>query len=207
MTSKAGLVFTLAAALSGIALSGCANGVDGQVSVHSRSPSPVHSAAASPGQSVTPGGTMQTPTANLGTECNAVQLRIAYTNNSQIRNGALNGMSHADRVVTFTNEGSASCWTRGYPGVAALNTAGSQIEQATRTSGPAPVIVLNRGQTASSLISANTASCPKPASVPGLLVTAPDQRTSTRLDSAGQLCLNSLTVAPLQPGDAAGLKF
>jgi hypothetical protein len=139
--------------------------------------------------------------------CSAAQLKIAYTDNSQIRNGALDGMSHADNVVMFTNEGSTSCQTRGYPGIAALNSAGTQIKQAARASGSAPLIVLGPGQTASAMVSANTASCNTLSSVPGLLVTAPDQRTSTRLGSAGRFCLNSLTVAPLQPGNAAGLKL
>jgi hypothetical protein len=140
-------------------------------------------------------------------ECAAAQLRIAYTDNSQIRNGALNGMSHADNVVMFTNEGSAPCQTRGYPGIAALNSAGTQVKQAARVSGSEPLIVLGPGQTASAMVGANTASCTTLSSVAGLLVTAPDQRTSTRLGSAGRFCLNSLTVGPLQPGNAAGLKL
>jgi hypothetical protein len=145
--------------------------------------------------------------ANPVTECSAAQLRIAYTDNSQIRNGALNGMSHADNVVMFTNMGSAPCQTRGYPGIAALNSAGTQVKQAARVSGNAPLIVLGPGQTASAMVGANTASCTTLSSVPSLLVTAPDQRTSTRLGPAGRFCLNSLTVGPLQPGNAAGLKL
>jgi hypothetical protein len=145
--------------------------------------------------------------AQPATECAAGQLQIAYTDNSQIRSGALDGMSHADHVVMFTNEGSASCQIRGYPGIAALDSAGTQIKQAARSGANAPLIVLRPGQTASAMVGANTASCTTLTSVAGLLVTAPDQRTSSRLGSAGRFCLNSLWVGTMQPGNAGGLKF
>ena len=61
------------------------------------------------------------------------------------------------------------------------------------------------GQVASAEITGNTASCTKPASVPGLLVTAPDQRTSTRLGPYGTVCVNSLGIGPVHPGNSAGL--
>ncbi|HUY49971.1 MAG TPA: hypothetical protein VMV92_30380 [Streptosporangiaceae bacterium] len=48
-------------------------------------------------------------------ECTASQLTIAYTDNKQIRGGALAGMSHADNVVTFTNHGSAPCQIQAIP--------------------------------------------------------------------------------------------
>jgi hypothetical protein len=117
-------------------------------------------------------------------------------------------MSHADAVVTFTNTGSASCRIQGYPGVAALNAAGKQIRQAARATGlKIPLVTLAPGQTASAEITGNTASCTKPASVPGLLVTAPGQRTSTRLGRYGSVCVNSLGIGPVHPGNSAGLKL
>lgn len=211
-----------AAAVAGISLAGCGNGGQapaGQPAHPARpaqaltaSPqasaatSPAGTGTASPGApaSVDPGG----PAVPAGQgECTAAQLQITYTSNSQIRSGALDGMSHVDRVVTFTNQGSAPCRTEGYPGVAALNSAGTQIRQAARVSGSAPLITLAPGQTASALIAANSASCSAPVSVAGLLVTAPDQRSSTRLGPAGTLCLNSLTVNPLKPGDTGGLSL
>ena len=70
---------------------------------------------ASPVPSVNPGGTMASASpggsgaAGAGTECSAAHLAIAYTDNKQIRQGALAGMSHADDVVTFTNTGPAAC--------------------------------------------------------------------------------------------------
>ena len=177
------------------------------------------SAAASPTPSVNPGGTMVSASpggsgaggsgaAAAGTECTAAHLAIAYTDNKQIRQGALAGMSHADNVVTFTNTGSATCRIQGYPGMAALNNAGKQIQQAARASvGKIPLVTLAPGQVASAEITGNTASCTKPASVPGLLVTAPDQRTSTRLGPYGTVCVNSLGIGPVHPGNSAGLKL
>ena len=96
-------------------------------------------AAGRAGASAEPSATPSSPAAAAGgaPECRAAQLKIAYTDNKQIRNGALDGMSHADHVVMFTNEGSASCQTQGYPGVAALNSAGRQIKQARPPGRPA----------------------------------------------------------------------
>ena len=177
------------------------------------------SAAASPTPSVNPGGTIVSASpggsgaggsgaAAAGTECTAAHLAIAYTDNKQIRQGALAGMSHADAVVTFTNSGSASCRIQGYPGVAALNAAGQQIQQAARASvGKIPLVTLAPGQVASAEITGNTASCTKLTSVPGLLVTAPDQRTSARLGRYQSFCVKSLGIGPVHPGNSAGLKL
>jgi len=148
---------------------------------------------------------MSSATAGSVAECTAAELKITFTDNKQINNGALNGMSHADSVVMFTNVGSAPCRTQGYPGVAALDAAGNQIRQAARGAGRAPLVTLGPGQVASAEITGNTASCTTVTTIAGFLVTAPDQRTSTRLSRDGQLCLNSLGILPLQPGNAAGL--
>jgi hypothetical protein len=217
MTSKPRFALAAGIALSGIVLAGCGTSASGQASA------PASSGSASAGSgsgaapvsarsSVNPGGPMATAGAaasgaQSAAQCTAGQLRIAYTDNSQIRNGALDGMSHADHVVMFTNEGSTSCRMQGYPGIAALNSAGAQIKQAPRSGGSTPLVVLAPGQTASAMVSANTASCTTLTSVAGLLVTAPNQRTSTRLGPAGKFCLNSLSVLPVQPGNAAGLKL
>jgi len=226
MIIKPGLA-AAAVALSAVTIAGC-----GSTSPSgSRSASPAggqaaatastaaSSAAASPTPSVNPGGTIVSASpggsgaggsgaAAAGTECTAAHLAIAYTDNKQIRQGALAGMSHADNVVTFTNTGSATCRIQGYPGMAALNAAGKQIQQAARASvGKIPLVTLAPGQVASAEITGNTASCTKPASVPGLLVTAPDQRTSTRLGPYGTVCVNSLGIGPVHPGNTAGLKL
>jgi hypothetical protein len=224
MTSKPRFALAAGAALAGIVLAGCGTSATGHASAPASSGSASSGSASTAGtgssaapvsasSSVNPGGPMATSGAagagsvHSGTECSAGQLRIAYTDNSQIMNGALDGMSHVDHVVMFTNEGSASCRIQGYPGVAALNSAGTQIRQAVRSGGNAPLIVLAPGQTASAMVSANSASCTAPTSVAGLLVTAPDQTTSTRLGPAGQFCLGSLAVGTVQRGNAAGLKL
>jgi hypothetical protein len=207
-----------AIAVTGTLLAGCASGsssaqsttppaAPGTTSASAPAATPAASTAAS---SAAPGGT---PGATSGTgaasppECTAAQLKIQYTDNSQIRQGALAGMSHVDSVVMFTNTGSASCQTGGYPGVAALDSAGRQIMQAIRAPQAAKLLTLAPGAMASALVSADSASCGSPTPVAGLLVTAPNQRTSTRLGPAGQFCLGSLHVGTLQPGNAAGLSL
>jgi Protein of unknown function (DUF4232) len=226
MIIKPGLA-AAAVALSAVTIAGCgstspsgsrsASPAGGQAAATSSTAA--SSAAASPTPSVNPGGTIVSASpggsgaggsgaAGAGTECTAAHLAIAYTDNKQIRQGALAGMSHADNVVTFTNTGSATCRIQGYPGMAALNAAGKQIQQAARASvGKIPLVTLAPGQVASAEITGNTASCTKPASVPGLLVTAPDQRTSTRLGPYGTVCVSSLGIGPVHPGNSAGLKL
>jgi hypothetical protein len=226
MIIKPGLA-AAAVALSAVTIAGCgstspsgsrsASPAGGQAAATSSTAA--SSAAASPTPSVNPGGTIVSASpggsgaggsgaAAAGTECTAAHLAIAYTDNKQIRQGALAGMSHADNVVTFTNTGSATCRIQGYPGMAALNAAGKQIQQAARASvGKIPLVTLAPGQVASAEITGNTASCTKPASVPGLLVTAPDQRTSTRLGPYGTVCVSSLGIGPVHPGNSAGLKL
>jgi hypothetical protein len=146
-------------------------------------------------------------------ECTIGQLRISYTDNRQIRHGALAGMSKTDNVVTFTNVGRSTCVIEGFPGVAALNSRGAQVKQAVRSTSVAPgdskvrPVYLKPGSVASALVSADTASCNKPTYVPGLLVTAPDTYRSVRLSPPGYMCLPSLTVSPVVPGNAAGFVF
>ena len=134
-------------------------------------------------------------------------LRTSYTDNSQILGGALAGMSHEDSVIMFTNVGSKSCWVRGYPGVALLNSAGKQIHQAPRSagSGAVPLIELRPGQQASAMLAGNSASCTSFPHIAGLLVTAPDQTTSVRLGSPSQpVCLDSVSISWLYAGNAGG---
>ena len=122
-------------------------------------------------------------------------------------------MSKTDNVVTFTNVGRSTCVIEGFPGVAALNSRGAQVKQAIRSTSVAPgdskvrPVYLKPGGVASALVSADTASCNKPTYVPGLLVTAPDTYRSVRLSPPGYMCLPSLTVSPVVPGNAAGFVF
>jgi hypothetical protein len=110
-------------------------------------------------------------------------------------------------VVMVTNISSASCETGGYPGVAALDSSGTQIKQAARATDTSKTITLAPGAVASAMVSANSASCDKPVTVAGLLVIAPNERTSVRLGTPGTFCLASLQIGTLKPGNAAGLKL
>ena len=122
-------------------------------------------------------------------------------------------MSKTDNVVTFTNVGRTTCVIEGFPGVAALNSRGAQVKQAIRSTSVTPgdskvrPVYLKPGGVASALVAADTASCNRPTYVPGLLVTAPDTYRSVRLSPAGYMCLPSLTVSPVVPGNAAGFVF
>jgi hypothetical protein len=223
MITRSRCVIAAAVAVSGLALAGCATrspssagspGASGSATAAAASATPGRAApaaagpSASPTMSIDPGGPMDRPTPRAVAECTSAQLKVAYTDNAQIRDGALDGMSHADSVITFTNVGSAPCQTRGYPGLAALDAAGHQIKQAARgqsANGQIPLIELKPGQAASAEITGDTASCTSLTKVAAFLVTAPDQRTSIRLAGAHEFCLNSLGIDPLQRGDAAGL--
>ena len=218
MITRSRCVIAAAVAVSGLALAGCATRSPSPAGSPSASGSATAAAAsaapaaaepsASPTMSFDPGGPMDRPSAQAVAECTSAQLKVAYTGNAQIRDGALDGMSHADSVITFTNVGSATCQTRGYPGVAALDAAGHQIKQAARgqsANGQIPLIELKPGQAASAEITGDTASCTSLTKVAAFLVTAPGQRTSIRLAGAHEICLNSLGIDPLQRGDAAGL--
>jgi hypothetical protein len=228
MTPRSRFVLAVVTAPLAVALAGCASGSSpaaapsasgSAASSPATAPTPgtVTSQSPSPAGPVTPGGPMATATATSPatshgrtSECTAAQLAVAYTNNQQIRDGALDGMSHADSVITFTNVSHRTCWTRGYPGVAALDSSGRQIKQAVRRkaqNGQTPLVTLAPGRVASAEVTGNSASCTKLTTFPALLVTAPDQRTSVRLPGKQVMCLNTLGITPLQPGDAAGLSL
>lgn len=221
MITRSRCLLAAAAAVSGLALAGCAAGTSSPAGSPSASGSaaPASTASAAPAaagpsasasNSVNPGGPMARATGQAVAECTTAQLKVAYTNNAQIRDGALDGMSHADSVITFTNVSSATCRTQGYPGVAALDAAGHQIKQAARgqaADSQIPLIVLAPGQVASAEITGNTASCTSLTKVAAFLVTVPNQRTSARLAGSREFCLNSLGIAPLQRGNAAGLSL
>jgi hypothetical protein len=206
MNSRLRLSVPFALALAGIALAGCQSSSSASSSTQSSAAASAaatsSAAAASTATAAATAGSSGAAAAISG--CTAAQLKIAYTDNAQINQGALDGMSHVDNVVTFTNTGSAACQFGGYPGVAALDSAGKQVKQAVRASGAGKLVTLAPGAVASAMVSANTASCTTPTQVAGLLVTAPNQRTSTKLGRTITLCLSSLQVQPVVPGDSAG---
>jgi hypothetical protein len=207
MNSRLRLSVPFALAAAGIVLAGCQSSSSVSSSIQSTA-----SAAASATSSGAAASAPTTAAASTGSSvgaaaisgCPAAQLKVAYTDNAQINEGSLDGMSHVDNVVTFTNTGSASCQLGGYPGVAALDSAGKQVMQAARMSVAGKLITLAPGAVASAMVSADTASCTTPTQVAGLLVTAPNQRTSIRLGRTITLCLSSLKVQPVVPGDSAG---
>lgn len=135
--------------------------------------------------------------------CRTADLTVA-------QGGTDSSSGHRSVVLKFTNTGSASCRLRGYPGVAALNSAGKQVAQAERTlhgyegglaSGQPPVVTLSPGQTASALLEAmayqaDGSSC---SAYAGLLVTAPDAERSTRMRWSTDAC-SELEVHPVVPG-------
>jgi Protein of unknown function (DUF4232) len=213
MSSRLRLAVPFALAAAGVVvLAGCQSSSSSSSAAAAPTTSAAASATSSAAAATTPTAAATTA-ATTGTSaggaasvasCTAAQLTIAYTDNAQIKKGALDGMSHVYRVVTFTNKGSASCQFGGYPGVAALDASGQQIMQAARMTAAGKLITLAPGAVASAMVSGNTASCAKPTVVGGLLVTAPNQRTSTTLSSPGSVCLSSLQVQPVVPGDSAG---
>lgn len=120
---------------------------------------------------------------------------------------------HYGFPLLFRNTGPAPCTLRGYPGVAALDSAGRQVTQANWTpqgylGGLAftdtslPEVVLAPGQTGSALLEGTdnpvgtATSCP---SYPALLVTPPNTTTSTRLAMSMPGC-SGLSVHPVVAG-------
>lgn len=206
MNSRLRLSVPFALAAAGIVLTGCqsSSSVSSSIQSTASASASATSSAAAASAPTTAASTGSSVGAAAISGCTAAQLKVAYTDNAQIKAGSLDGMSHVDNVVTFTNTGSASCQLGGYPGVAALDSAGKQVMQAARMSVAGKLITLAPGAVASAMVSADTASCTTPTQVAGLLVTAPNQRTSIRLGRAITLCLSSLKVQPVVPGDSAG---
>jgi hypothetical protein len=107
------------------------------------------------------------------------------------------GVGHAGIQLSFTNSGSASCKLTGYPGVAALNAAGAQQLQATRTlrgylSGlpdgddTIPVVTLQPGQSAMAGLEWEQGGNSACTVYPAILTTPPNTAHSTKL-TIGQL--------------------
>ena len=214
MDSRRGIALPVGILAVGAVLAGC-----GTTNSSSSATAPASTAASTPAAAPSASGTGSSDTAQATTAagagsgtgtaawCTAAQLKISYTDNSQIKQGALDGMSHHDSVVMVTNISSASCETGGYLGVAALDSSGTQIKQAVRATDTSKTITLAPGAVASAMVSANSASCDKPVTVAGLLVTAPNERTSVRLGTPGTFCLASLQIGTLKPGNEAGLQL
>ena len=123
--------------------------------------------------------------------------------------GSVSGSGHRALVLLFTNRGSTPCHLKGYPGVAALDTSGTQVAQAQRTlSGylggatSTATVLLRPGQMASARVEAlayNSGDGSACTPWAGLLVTAPDDTASTQLPWSGDGC-SQLEIHPVVPG-------
>jgi hypothetical protein len=122
------------------------------------------------------------------------------------------------QTILFTNVSPAVCTLFGYPGVAGLDTSGTQIMQATRTlSGylgglwstpdrPPPTVTLAPGQTASALVEGtdNQVGTRPCIQLSGLLVTPPNTTRSDDLPGVHFECAG-LEVHPVVPGTSGTL--
>jgi hypothetical protein len=97
-------------------------------------------------------------------------------------------------VLVFTNTGGSVCRLFGYPGVAALDSGGTQIEQATRTTSgylgglaaghTAQAAYLSKGESAAAIVEAlafNSSGGSACTAYAGLLVTPPNETHSIKL--------------------------
>jgi hypothetical protein len=126
------------------------------------------------------------------------------------------GLGHTGEALLFTNVSQSGCTLYGYPGVAALDVAGTQILQASRSplgylgglaepSSLTPLVPLLPGQSASALVEGtdnpvgpgpNPPPCPMDS---GLLVTAPNTTHPVHLPAGPALC-SGLQIHPVVPG-------
>jgi hypothetical protein len=123
-------------------------------------------------------------------------------------------MSHADSVWTLTNISRRPCFLDGYPDVTGWDAAGHIVFRAHRDT-PSPTsdgdahgaprrVQLAPGAVASALLTADTASCDHPSTVPTVSISAPGGTSSTRLPYGGLLCPASASVHPVIAGDTGG---
>jgi Protein of unknown function (DUF4232) len=122
----------------------------------------------------------------------------------QLRAGRLDsGAGQRYLPLIFTNTGTVPCTLRGYPGVAALDQAGTEVAQARRRPGAAVTSVrLAPGGSASAVVQATavpSGTTPCPADYVGLLVTPPGTTVSVRLPAALPAC-GGLRVSPVVAG-------
>ena len=149
--------------------------------------------------------TTTSTTAGLA-RCTSAQLSISLG-----QTGA--GLGHEGGTILFTNTGTTACSLSGYPGVAALSSAGAQVQQAQRTpngylggmetgSTTPPLVDLRPGAVASALVEGTdvpegtATSCP---TYPALLVTPPTSTHSTRIALSLPGC-SPLQVHPVVSG-------
>lgn len=145
-----------------------------------------------------------TTTVPVTAACTSAQLQVHSL-------GQQAGAGHIGLVIAFTNSSSTTCTLSGYPGVALLNAAGSQVAQAVRTpsgylgglqSGQAiPVVTVAAGASASALVEGTDASASggNCQIYPEILVTPPNLRQSVSLTTSLPGC-TPVQVHPVVPG-------
>lgn len=203
VVSRSRLLVLVGAALSIALLSACTS-TSGTGSKAPTSPAasstPTTSAVTSTGAPVPPTSAHST-TGSVGNGCSAAQLQVA---GGPLPGGSAAG--HTGVLLTFTNHSTATCTLFGYPGVAGVNSSGSQIAQATRTLNgylagcrctTPQTVTLAPGAVASATTEGNVGSgqCDQ---FTALLVTPPNTATSTRIDMVPHSC--GFTVHPVVAG-------
>jgi hypothetical protein len=137
--------------------------------------------------------------------CRINQLRVSESAGAA-------GLGHIGIAIRFRNRSMATCSVHGYPGVAALNKHGKQVQQALRTKNgylggvkpghPIPTVVLGTGDVASALVEGTDVPighekhCRK---LHGLLVTPPNTRQAVHLKVAPPDC-SRIEVHPVVRG-------
>jgi hypothetical protein len=178
--------------------------------VHSQEPSSTTTTGPAPSTTTT---TSTAPVAASGPpRCTFAHLSVSL---GQV--GA--GLGHEGVAILFENTGTSTCSLSGYPGVAALDSAGRQVAQAQRTpsgylggmqtgSTTPPVVLLGPGAEASALVEGTdvpegvASSCP---TYPALLVTPPTSTLSARLTVSLPGC-SPLEVHPIVSGTTGTTK-
>jgi hypothetical protein len=180
------------------AVTACKHSSTGALDGASMAPASSPVTSTGPATPVGSGGTgaTATPTSAPGGGSECVKSGLTVTLGDH---GSANGNRYF--VVLFRNSGFTSCRMRGYPGVAALDAGGGQVAQATRFDTAEPEVTLAPGQVASATVHGLAANPDGTACTgyQGLLVTAPDDTGSTRLDPHTDMC-GSLDVRPVVPG-------
>lgn len=163
-------------------------------SVSTASPSPTastpgvgaSSASASPSAPVT-GPAASSPASGGTPECRTADLGFAL--------GPANGTAGTIYIpVQFTNTGTRACEIVGFPGVSYVSQNGTQVgAPAARQGAAGPAVVLQPGQTASSLVGMvdvgvfSASSC-RPTPVAGLRIYPPDQTRAKVVAHPGTGC-------------------
>ena len=181
-----------------LALAGCSSqdlptsavtGVSSSTSVASVS-------AGSGGESATPRQSAEGSAGAAGSGSGSADAPGCVLSSLSITTGSVlspSGIGFSAEPITLTNTGSAACAVLGWPGVAALDSAGTQVYQAARAGTHGTAITLRPGQSASAVLyavsslgSRGGSSCTQ---VTGLLVTPPDETHSRRIALASPMCV------------------